>query len=95
MHYTRVTQADPKSVGMIKRLVSYDTTGRESTPGLIDSRGNYLDGFGAAQHPMFESSSERRICTHPENRYFVNSLVLSSSVTSGVQSQSALGSPAF
>jgi acetylornithine deacetylase len=52
-------QADPRSVDMIKRLVSYDTTSRESNLELIDWVRDYLDGFGIASHLTFDDDGRK------------------------------------
>lgn len=59
MHYTPVMQADPRSVEMIKRLVSYDTTSRESNLDLIDWIRNYLDQFGVTSHLTFDDDKRK------------------------------------
>ena len=52
-------QADPRSIDMIKRLVSYDTTSRESNLELIDWVRDYLDGFGIASHLTFDDDRRK------------------------------------
>lgn len=59
MHYTRRMQADPKSIEMIKRLVSYDTTSRESNLDLIDWVRNYLGDFGIESHLTFDDEKRK------------------------------------
>jgi acetylornithine deacetylase len=59
MHYTPVMQADPRSIDMIRTLVSYDTTSRESNLGLIDWVRDYLDGLGMASHLTFEDDQRK------------------------------------
>jgi acetylornithine deacetylase len=59
MHYTPVMQADPRSIDMIRTLVSYDTTSRESNLGLIDWVRDYLDGLGMASHLTFDDDQRK------------------------------------
>ena len=47
-------QADPRSVEMIRRLVSYDTTSRDSNLELIEWVRDYLHGFGIDSHLTFD-----------------------------------------
>lgn len=44
---------------MIKRLVSYDTTSRESNLDLIDWVRDYLDGFGIESHLTFDDDGRK------------------------------------
>ena len=52
-------QAESRSVEMIKRLVSYDTTSRESNLDLIDWMRGYLDGLGVASHLTFDDEKRK------------------------------------
>ncbi|MEX2455479.1 MAG: acetylornithine deacetylase [Rhodospirillaceae bacterium] len=52
-------QADPRSVEMIRRLVSYDTTSRNSNLELIEWIRGYLEGFGVAAHLTYDDDGRK------------------------------------
>jgi len=52
-------QADPRSVEMIERLVSYDTTSRNSNLDLVNWVRDYLDGFGVASSFTFDDDGRK------------------------------------
>ena len=52
-------QADPRSVDLIKRLVSFDTTSRNSNLELIDWVRGYLEGLGIASHLTFDDDGRK------------------------------------
>jgi acetylornithine deacetylase len=52
-------QADPRSVAMIKSLIAFDTTSRESNLALIDWVRNYLNGLGIQSHLTFDDDERK------------------------------------
>lgn len=52
-------QADTRSIEMIKRLVSHDTTSRESNLQLVDWIRDYLNGFGIESHLTFDDDRRK------------------------------------
>lgn len=50
---------DPRSVEMIRRLISYDTTSRNSNLELIDWIRTYLSGFGIESHLTFDDEKRK------------------------------------
>jgi acetylornithine deacetylase len=52
-------QADPRSVEMIERLVSYDTTSRNSNLDLVNWIRDYLDGFGVESSFTFDDDGRK------------------------------------
>lgn len=52
-------QADARSVEMIRRLVSYDTTSRNSNLELIEWIRSYLDGFGIESHLTYDDEKRK------------------------------------
>ena len=52
-------QPDPRSVELIRRLISYDTTSRNSNLELIDWIRTYLSGFGVESHLTFDDQKRK------------------------------------